>query len=229
MAMKKIHIILLSLLMVLGSSCSRSYYISKKNVMDIHSGMTQQEVQTILGKPDYRRFNGGMEEWEFYRDDGTPVVVPSPITIIVQFINKEVISMDTFAGHGRPSQRPVVVPPPPITNVEVYPDGGPLKEVSVMTDSEFDNFIEKLKFTIMDDDQKRMIERMLKEHDVTSAQCLRIVKEIGYTPDKVEIMKKLYPYVRDKQNFNKVIDTLFSPVYKDEMNKFIKEYHQSNK
>ena len=54
-------------------------------------------------------------------------------------------------------------------------------------------------------------------------------KEISYTPDQVEMMKKLYPYVRDKQNFNKVIDSLFSTVYKDEMYKFIKEYHQTNK
>ena len=65
-------------------------------------------------------------------------------------------------------------------------------------------------------------------NDVTSSQCVRIVKEISYTPDQVEMMKKLYPYVRDKQNFNKVIDSLFSTVYKDEMYKFIKEYHQTN-
>ena len=62
-----------------------------------------------------------------------------------------------------------------------------------------------------------------------SAGAVRIVKEISYTPDQVEMMKKLYPYVRDKQNFNKVIDSLFSTVYKDEMYKFIKEYHQTNK
>ena len=39
----------------------------------------------------------------------------------------------------------------------------------------------------------------------------------------------LYPYVRDKRNFNKVIDILFSNAYKDEMRKFIEEYHQNNK
>ena len=103
------------------------------------------------------------------------------------------------------------------------------EEIRLMTDTEFNNFIEKLKFTIMSDDQKRLIGQMLDKHDVTSSQCVRIVKEISYTPDQVEMMKKLYPYVRDKQNFNKVIDSLFSTVYKDEMYKFIKEYHQTNK
>ncbi|WP_262481142.1 DUF4476 domain-containing protein [Bacteroides congonensis] len=43
------------------------------------------------------------------------------------------------------------------------------------------------------------------------------------------MMKMLYPYVRDKQNFNKVIDILFTNIYKDEVRKFIKEYHQNNK
>ena len=70
---------------------------------------------------------------------------------------------------------------------------------------------------------------MLQKHDVTSAQCVEMVKEISYTPDQVEMMKKMYPYVRDRQNFNKVINILFSDTYKDEVRKFIKEYHQNNK
>ena len=185
--MKKIHIILLLALGLGVSSCFTSY-ISNKQVMGVQQGMTQRDVESILGKPDYRRFDGDMEEWEFHRDNGTPV----------------------------------------LTTVEVVPGHQP-EEIRLMTDTEFNNFIEKLKFTIMSDDQKRLIGQMLDKHDVTSSQCVRIVKEISYTPDQVEMMKKLYPYVRDKQNFNKVIDSLFSTVYKDEMYKFIKEYHQTNK
>ena len=209
--MKKIHIILLLALGLGVSSCFTSY-ISNKQVMGVQQGMTQRD----------------MEEWEFHRDNGTPVLTSEPMTIIVQFANKKVISMDTFKGYGRPSPHPVVVPPPTVTTVEVVPGHQP-EEIRLMTDTEFNNFIEKLKFTIMSDDQKRLIGQMLDKHDVTSSQCVRIVKEISYTPDQVEMMKKLYPYVRDKQNFNKVIDSLFSTVYKDEMYKFIKEYHQTNK
>ena len=226
--MKKIHVILLLALGLGVSSCFTSY-ISNKQVMGVQQGMTQRDVESIFGKPDYRRFDGDMEEWEFHRDKGTPVLTSEPMTIIVQFANKKVISMDTFKGYGRPLPHPVVVPPPPtVTTVEVVPGHQP-EEIRLMTDTEFNNFIEKLKFTIMSDDQKRLIGQMLDKHDVTSSQCVRIVKEISYTPDQVEMMKKLYPYVRDKQNFNKVIDSLFSTVYKDEMYKFIKEYHQTNK
>ena len=191
--MKKIHIILLLALGLGVSSCFTSY-ISNKQVMGVQQGMTQRDVESIFGKPDYRRFDGDMEEWEFHRDNGTPVLTSEPMTIIVQFANKKVISMDTFKGYGRPSPHPVVVPPPTtVTTVEVVPGHQP-EEIRLMTDTEFNNFIEKLKFTIMSDDQKRLIGQMLDKHDVTSSQCVRIVKEISYTPDQVEMMKKLYPY-----------------------------------
>ena len=107
--MKKIHIILLLALGLGVSSCFTSY-ISNKQVMGVQQGMTQRDVESILGKPDYRRFDGDMEEWEFHRDNGTPVLTSEPMTIIVQFANKKVISMDTFKGYGRPSPHPVVVP-----------------------------------------------------------------------------------------------------------------------
>ena len=166
--MKKIHIILLLALGLGVSSCFTSY-ISNKQVMGVQQGMTQRDVESILGKPDYRRFDGDMEEWEFHRDNGTPVLTSEPMTIIVQFANKKVISMDTFKGYGRPSPHPVVVPPPTVTTVEVVPGHQP-EEIRLMTDTEFNNFIEKLKFTIMSDDQKRLIGQMLDKHDVTS--CL---------------------------------------------------------
>ena len=43
--------------------------------MGINQGMTQSQVESVLGKPDFRRFDGDMEEWEFHRDNGTPVPV----------------------------------------------------------------------------------------------------------------------------------------------------------
>ena len=227
--MKKIHIMLCLALGILVSGCFTSY-VSTKQMMGIYQGMTQSQVESVLGKPDFRRFDGDMEEWEFHRDNGTPVLTSEPVTIIVQFVNREVVSMDTFKGYGRPApMHSVVVPPAVNTTVEVFPNHEKVEEARVMTDSECKSFIDKLKFTIPRDDQKALINSMLGNHDVNSTQCVAIVKEFSYTPDHVEVMKKLYPYVRDKRNFNKVIDILFSNAYKDEMRKFIEEYHQNNK
>jgi lipopolysaccharide biosynthesis glycosyltransferase len=227
--MKKIHIMLCLALGILVSGCFTSY-VSTKQMMGIYQGMTQSQVESVLGKPDFRRFDGDMEEWEFHRDNGTPVLTSEPVTIIVQFVNREVVSMDTFKGYGRPApMHSIVVPPAVNTTVEVFPNHEQVEEARLMTDPEFDEFINKLKITVMNEDQKKLVDRMLRTYDVTSNQCVKIVKEISYTPDQVEMMKKLYPYVRDKRNFNKVIDILFSNAYKDEMRKFIEEYHQNNK
>ena len=52
--MKNIHIILFFTLWVILGSCS-TYYISNKQVMEVQQGMSRQNVEKILGKPDYRR------------------------------------------------------------------------------------------------------------------------------------------------------------------------------
>ena len=82
--MKKIHIMLCLALGILVSGCFTSY-VSTKQMMGIYQGMTQSQVESVLGKPDFRRFDGDMEEWEFHRDNGTPVLTSEPVTIIVQF------------------------------------------------------------------------------------------------------------------------------------------------
>ena len=69
--MKKIHIMLCLALGILVSGCFTSY-VSTKQMMGIYQGMTQSQVESVLGKPDFRRFDGDMEEWEFHRDNGTP-------------------------------------------------------------------------------------------------------------------------------------------------------------
>lgn len=105
--MRNISATLLLLLLILNGSCA-SYYISGKRVMEVQKGMTQQEVSQLLGKPDYRRFEGNFEEWEFRRDKVTPPITSIPMTIIVQFMNNEVISMDTYSGYGKPA---LLLPP----------------------------------------------------------------------------------------------------------------------
>ena len=228
--MRNIHMILLFALWMVVGSCFTGY-VSTKQIMGIQQGMSQQAVENVLGKPDFRRFDGNMEEWEFHRYNETSITV-IPSTIIIYFTNGKVVSMDTFKRYeecqgtlpGGIAVTPAIIPSKP-----VYGPPAPNQEIRLMTDSEFDTFINKLKFTFMSDDQKRMINQLLNQHDVTSEQCVSIVKEISYSPDQLEMAKILYPYVRDKRNFNKVIDVLFSSIYQDEMRKFIKEYHEKNK
>lgn len=58
--------------------------------------MSRQNVEKILGKPDYRRFDGGGEEWEYHRISS--VLYGNSIKIIVYFADGRVTGMDTFNG-----------------------------------------------------------------------------------------------------------------------------------
>jgi outer membrane protein assembly factor BamE (lipoprotein component of BamABCDE complex) len=64
--MKKIHVSAILILLVVMSSCA-GLIINFKNsqLMSIQKGMTQQEVKTILGKPNYRRFDGAISRVSF--------------------------------------------------------------------------------------------------------------------------------------------------------------------
>ena len=93
--MKNIHIILFFTLWVILGSCS-TYYVSNKQVMEVQQGMSRQNVEKILGKPDYRRFDGGGEEWEYHRISS--VLYGNSIKIIVYFADGRVTGMDTFNG-----------------------------------------------------------------------------------------------------------------------------------
>ena len=91
--MKKIHVSAILILLVVMSSCA-GLIINFKNsqLMSIQKGMTQQEVKTILGKPNYRRFDGAMEEWEYrgYLSKAGHSV------ICVNFIDNRVVGLDSF-------------------------------------------------------------------------------------------------------------------------------------
>ena len=57
------------------ASCSSMFY-PKANALDaIKQGMTQEEVTKLLGRPDFRRIDYGLEEWE-YRKLFSPLACP---------------------------------------------------------------------------------------------------------------------------------------------------------
>lgn len=96
--MKKIHVMLLLSLLMITSGCA-SLYITNKQLMDIENGMSRQEVKNILGKPDYRRFDGDTEEWEYSRY----MAMMGYATVLVRFFGEEVVGMDTFENVTSPA------------------------------------------------------------------------------------------------------------------------------
>lgn len=99
--MKKIHVLWVLSLLVLTASCG-----SMNKLMKVEEGMSKQEITKIFGTPDYRRFDRGIEEWE-YRS--LSVVTGEYKVTVITFDDGRVSGMDTYNtrdANGHP------LPPP---------------------------------------------------------------------------------------------------------------------
>lgn len=211
--MKRVHFILLTMLFILASSCGTTY-VSKKHVMGIQEGMSQREVQGILGAPEYRRFDGYLEEWEFRREKWK-ALTPTPITIVVQFVEGEVVRMNTYAGYGGAPRSPsVVVSSTVVSDIEprlpydeYYPADVERVHLRAMTTPEFDVFFREYKSEPFDSGRTRMLNN-LSSSNLTCRQCCDLIDLCTFDSEKKKLIKQLYPKIADKKNFQLVLDKL---------------------
>ena len=83
---------LVGVLGIVMSSCAGLFTTVADKAASIEVGMTKDEVTAKMGKPQYRRFDGNRDEWEYrslLNNDDYDVVV-------MQFYNDRVVSMDSF-------------------------------------------------------------------------------------------------------------------------------------
>lgn len=86
--MKKIHVLSMMLFLILGAGC-----MSTSRLMKVEEGMSKQEITKIFGTPELRRFDRGVEEWE-YRN---LIVLTGEVKVtVITFEDGKVSGMNTF-------------------------------------------------------------------------------------------------------------------------------------
>ena len=100
--MKKIHVLLMLLLLVISAGCG-----SMNKIMKVQEGMSRQEISKIFGAPDYRRFDRGVEEWEYHR---LSVIGGETKITVITFDEGRVSGMNTFV-------REVYTHPAPVPHI----------------------------------------------------------------------------------------------------------------
>ncbi|WP_291529868.1 DUF4476 domain-containing protein [Bacteroides sp. UBA939] len=199
--MKAIKQTLVLLALVIGMSGCASLFVNKDIMMQIQKGMTQEEVSSILGKPDYRRFDHELEEWEFVKYVAN---TSGPTTIIVGFIDGRVVSMDSFQRYLNP---PVAVYP----SAEV--GGGSISHPHVtigrgMNERDFQAFYRKVKSKPFKDDQLELIAIDMENKELTCSQCVRLMSIYTFDDEKLKVLDIVASQIADKENYDKIIDAL---------------------
>ena len=76
-------------------------------IMKVQEGMSRQEISNIFGTPDYRRFDRGVEEWEYHR---LSVIGGETKITVITFDEGRVSGMNTFV-------REVYTHPAPVPHI----------------------------------------------------------------------------------------------------------------
>ena len=113
---------------------------------------------------------------------------------------------------GRPGDRPL---------------GGEQHE-PVMSPSAFEQFMGLMEKQSFDSDRKEVLDHALLTSWFTTDQCIRLMDFYRFDSEKKQLMKKIYPKIADKPNFYYAIDKLTFSSDKNEINAFIKQYHEKN-
>ena len=89
--MRKFKQLLLLVISITLVGCHTTGSIKQK-AWKVQQGMTTEEIGQLLGKPDFRRFDGSLEQWE-YQSGG---IATSCKFLIIEFRNGKVTGMDSY-------------------------------------------------------------------------------------------------------------------------------------
>lgn len=97
-----------------------------------------------------------------------------------------------------------------------------------MSQEAFQQFISSYKKQNFESDRKALLDHALMSSYFTTDQCLRLLEFYTFESEKIPFLKKIYPRIADKANFFRALDELTFSSDKEEINKFIKKYHENN-
>lgn len=204
--MKTIKLTLALLAFMIGiNSCASIIGSSKDIMMSVQKGMTQKEVSSILGKPQYRRFDQETEQWEYVKLVAGGNLSTVTTSIVIDFVNGRVVGMNSFNTAPHP---PVAVYPA----IEVG-DGTASSRPHVsggrgMNERDFQSLYNKVKSKPFKDDQLELLEAGIGNRGLSCKQCVRMMLIYRFDDDKLEVLKIIAPNISDRENYDEIIDAL---------------------
>ena len=164
--MRKFKQLLLLVISITLVSCHTTGSIKQK-AWKVQQGMTTEEIGQLLGKPDFRRFDGSLEQWE-YQSGG---IATSCKFLIIEFRNGKVTSMDSYNEIAKE------------TSVgDLYSSKISLDTVGSIDDNEFEKIYNETKNSVFKDST---LEKAIINKKLSCAQCLKLMSLYTFDNDKL--------------------------------------------
>lgn len=178
--------------------------------MKVKRGMTQTEVREILGKPSYQRFNEEIEQWEYQK---THAISGQETTILVDFIDGHVSSMDSFGTTPRP------VPAPPVETIVIEKPQHPKKHLRPMNEKDFGNLYEQMKRKSFDDERMELLSVGITNSLFNCNQCASLMALFTWDDNKMKVFDLMADRLIDPENGEVIVKTLDSLFKRDDARK----------
>ena len=169
--MRKFKQLLLLVISITLVGCHTTGSIKQK-AWKVQQGMTTEEIGQLLGKPDFRRFDGSLEQWE-YQSGG---IATSCKFLIIEFRNGKVTSMDSYNEIAKE------------TSVgDLYSSKISLHTVGSIDDNEFEKIynecLKLMSLYTFDNDKLKMLQ-VLKDHIADTTNYDNIVNSLDFISSK---------------------------------------------
>lgn len=200
------------------SSCSLT---TSSTIMKVQKGMSQQEVTHLLGKPDFRRFDQGTEQWEYTK---TNMSTATSTVIIIDFIDGQVANMDSFNGEVPP---PPVAVCPPAEIITIEPSDRPhhvdkhKPGRKAMHPEDFENLYNKVKKKPFTDDKMELLSVGTVNNYFTCHQTARLMSLFTWDDEKMKVLNMVAKRIVDKENGKQIVKTLDSLFKQDDARKIL--------
>ena len=182
-------------------SCSLT---TSSTIMKVQRGMSQEEVSHLLGKPDFRRFDNGSEQWEYTK---TNMSTAANTVIIIDFVDGMVTNMDSFESN--------ITPPP----VAVCP---PNEIITVVPPSHPDHSgPHRPKNKAFKDDQMELLSVGVVNNYFTCKQTARLMSIFTWDDEKMKVLRMISNRIVDRENGKEIIKTLDSLFKQDDARKIL--------
>jgi len=175
------------------TSCSSLFTAANSSLMQVQRGMTKNEVISLMGNPDFRRFNNMNEQWEYLR-----YINGNSMVVVIDFADDKVFSMDSFR-RDVPALQNVYIPD---TNDSMqgdhrYNDGNK---------DDFDQLYGEIKEAPFKD-RKMKILKTASGMKYSCKQCAQVMSLFTFDDDKLDALSVMSSKLKDG-NYDAILKQL---------------------
>lgn len=190
-------------------------------IMKVQKGMSQEEVSRLLGKPDFRRFDNGSEQWEYKK---TNLYTATDMLIIIDFIDGQVANMDSFRDEI-PAPPIAVCPPAEIISVErpIYPNHPDRHKPRrrPINPQDFQSLYNRVKNKPFKDDQMELLAMGIVNNYFTCQQTADLMSVFTWDDEKMNVLNMICERIVDRENGEVIVKKLDSLFKQDDARKIL--------